>query len=284
MSYQNNVTQNRKNNHHYFVKLPKGQYLGNSTLEHLFCRTPCVHPIQQIAFVISQCTKWVYLGPPSSTYMYIFILIHVKMIHNLWFIGLSWDCDEMLFQFPGKSLDFAALVENVALWSTICGWDLELNVEGGNRVLSLVGLTAPQVLVIGSMIIFLSLSSNSRALTTPETPEMIKNFIKTWHQFNDVWKYYRENTEYEARNSKIKKKIENNERFRRWWYIILGLMMRYWCSDCLVCILLDFIVVLNGNCWIIFFHEIENWLLENNYIEVMIHRILKIQQFLLRIC
>lgn len=215
---------------------------------------------------------------------YIFILIHVKVIHNLWFIGLSWDCDEMLFQFPGKSLDFAALVENVALWSTICGWDLELNVEGGNRVLSLVGLTAPQVLVIGSMIIFLSLSSNSRALTTPETPEMIKNFIKTWHQFNDVWKYYRENTEYEARNSKIKKKIENNERFRRWWYIILGLMMRYWCSDCLVCILLDFIVVLNENCWIIFFHEIENWLLENNYIEVMIHRILKIQQFLLRIC
>ena len=190
----------------------------------------------------------------------------------------------MLFQFPGKSLDFAALVENVALWTTICGWDLELNVEGGNRVLSLVGLTAPQVLVIGSMIIFLSLSSNSRALTTPETPEMIKNFIKTWHQFNDVWKYYRENTEYEARNSKIKKKIENNERFRRWWYIILGLMMRYWCSDCLVCILLDFIVVLNGNCWIIFFHEIKNWLLENNYIEVMIHRILKIQQFLLRIC
>ena len=83
------------------------------------------------------------------------------------------------FRFLDKSLNFAALVENVALW-------VRARIEVGNRVLSLVGLTAPQVLVIGSMIIFLSLSSNSRALTTPETPEMIKNFIKTWHLFNDV--------------------------------------------------------------------------------------------------
>ena len=54
------------------------------------------------------------------------------------------------FRFLDKSLNFAALVENVALW-------VRARIEVGNRVLSLVGLTAPQVLVIGSMIIFLSL-------------------------------------------------------------------------------------------------------------------------------
>ena len=50
--------------------------------------------------------------------------------------------------------DFAALVELQDFWMRIFGSRIEV----GNRVLSLVGLTAPQVLVIGSMIIFLSLS------------------------------------------------------------------------------------------------------------------------------